>query len=200
LQAIKGTFLEQLSARLKQVLKGDEKGNLLSGQSALLTEDLAAFLVSHYVLVTGVDSVAAVRANFQPVPEVFEIVDGLLAQMEEKGLLSIFGDKIHVAQRFADIGGNVDNLRRFLPQLLRLSSERVLTDADEGMLGPKREGLRYFVIPDDEESSIEAQAIFMDFKLKMMNLAARVAKDERKSSGVRLVAALNCSLEAEDFR
>ena len=174
-------------------------GNLLSSQSNLVTEDLATFLVAHHILISGNDSIATIKEYFRNTPDILEIVDDLMNALEQANLISMTGDKIKVSQRFVDIGGNVENLRRFLPRLFKLTTERVLDDASSGELKNKKEALRYFALPNDKETSSEAQAIYLEFKTKMLNLGAKVDREGRKAEGIRLVGLFNCALVPEDF-
>lgn len=179
---------------------GDFARPALGGRPAsLLSEDLATFLVAHHILITGNDSVSSVKRYFRQQQEILDLVDDLLIQLEASELLTVNGDKILIKKRFIDIGGNADNLRRFLPRLFELSSDRVLKDALNGSNALKREGVRYFAIPNDNETSIEAQAIYLDFKNKMQALSEKTDKFERRSESVRLVGVFNCSLVPEDF-
>ncbi len=174
-------------------------GNLLSSQSELVTEDLATFLVAHHILISGNDSVATIKEYFKSTPEIHEIVEEVLNAMDLANLISIDGDKIRVSQRFVDIGGNVDNLRRFLPRLFKRTTERVLEDAAKGRLKEKKEALRYFALPNDKETSSEAQAIYLEFKTKMLNLISKTEREGRKAESIRLVGLFNCALVPEDF-
>lgn len=176
-----------------------DQGNLLSAQADLLTEDPATFLVAHHILLTGVDSVDAIKSYFKRAPGILGIVDELLAQMDSEGLVSVDGDKLTVSQRFLDLGGDVQNLRRFLPRLFKIAADRVLTDAVTGAQKQKRDGIRYWAIPNDTKSSLEAQAYYLEFKAKMSVLADRIVKEDRMAESVRLVGAFNCSLSPEDF-
>lgn len=187
------------SPQAASVALGQFVGNLLPTQSELVTEDLATFLVAHHILITGINSVAAIKQYFQSVPDIQGIVEELLVQMERSDLLSITGDEITIKQRFVDIGGNVENLKRFLPRIFKLSADRILSDAAKGNHKSKKEALRYFVIPDDQETATEAQALYVEYKAKMLNLVAKAEKSGRKGEGVRLVGVLNCALVPEDF-
>jgi len=174
-------------------------GNLLSSQSELVSEDLASFLVAHHILISGNDSIASIKEYFRNTPDILEIVDELMNSLEQSNLISMTGDKIKVAQRFVDIGGNVENLRRFLPRLFKLSTDRVLSDAEAGTLKEKKEALRYFALPNDKETSLEAQAIYLEFKTKMLNLISKAEREARKAESIRLVGLFNCALVPEDF-
>lgn len=196
--------MEQVTSTIQQ-LRAPKRpediaaGNLLAAQADLVTEDPATFLVAHHILVTGVQSISKIKSYFKRSPEVLEIVDELLCQMERADLISVDGDKLAVKQRFVDIGGDVENLRRFVPRLFKVSADRVLSDANSGLHKQKREALRYFAIPDDSQTSLEAQAIYLEFKTKMLALVDRASKEGRVAEGVRLVGAFNCSLVPEDF-
>lgn len=175
-------------------------GNLLSPQADLVTEDLGTFLVAHHILITGIESVAAIKAYFKRTPEMVDLVDELLLQLEKVDLISVDGDRILVKQRFIDIGGNVENLKRFLPRIFKISADRVLTDAVNGDHKAKKEAIRYFAIPDDKETAAEAQAIYVEYKAKMLNLISKAEKQGRKAEGVRLVGVFNCAMNPEDFK
>lgn len=175
-------------------------GNLLSSQSEIVTEDLGTFLVAHHILITGVDSVSAIKTYFKRSPEMADLVEEVLQQLEKVDLISIEGDKIQVKQRFIDIGGNVENLQRFLPRIFKVSAERILSDATRGTHQSKKEALRYFALPDDRETAAEAQAIYVEFKAKMLNLISKADKQGRKAESVRLVGVFNCALNQEDFQ
>lgn len=173
---------------------------LLTEQEALVTEDLGTFLVAHYILITGVDSVSAIKAYFKRTPGMEDLVDELLNQLEKVDLVSVDGDKINVKQRFFDIGGNVENLRRFLPRIFKLSAERVLSDAANGVHQSKKEAVRFFALPDDKETAAEAQALYVEYKAKMLNLISKAEKQGRKAEGVRVVGVFNCAMNPEDFQ
>ena len=174
-------------------------GNLKPTQADLVSEDPAAFLVAHHILVSGETSVSKIKTYFKRAPEVLELVDGLLAQLESADLISVDGDNLSIKQRFIDIGGDVHNLKRFVPRLFKITSERILEDASEGMLKANREGLRYFVLPNDMATSIEASAIYQEYKTKMLALTDKVDREGRSADSIRLVGAFNCALQPEDF-
>lgn len=174
-------------------------GNLLSSQADLVTEDLASFLVAHHILISGLDSIAAIKEYFRRMPEVLPVVDHILAKLHEAELIQVSGDKIKATQRFVDIGGNVENLRRFLPRVFKISAERILADAELGSHKAKREALRYFALPDDNETSAEAQALYLEFKAKMLNLVNKADREGRTAERIRLVGIFNCALVPEDF-
>lgn len=197
--------MEQTSVQLNPAERAESPaaqlmGNLLSAQADLVTEDLGTFLVAHHILITGIDSVAAIKAYFKRTPGMEDLVDELLNQLEKVDLIAVDGDKVNVKQRFIDIGGNVENLLRFLPRIFKISAERVLSDAAKGTHKTKREAIRYFAIPDDKETSAEAQAIYVEYKAKMLNLASKIEKQGRKGDKVRLVGMFNCVMNPEDFQ
>lgn len=173
---------------------------LESAQNDLITEDLATFLVAHHILITGTDSISAIKTYFKRTPGVEGLVDELLGQLEKVDLISVAGDKITVKQPFFDLGGNVENLQRFLPRIFKLSAERVLSDAALGVNKAKKEAVRYFALPDDEETAAEAQAIYIEFKAKMLNLVSKADRQNRKGKGVRVVGVFNCAMNPEDFQ
>lgn len=175
-------------------------GNLLAAQADLVTEDLGTFLVAHHILITGIDSVSAIKTYFRRTPGMEELVDELLLQLEKVDLVAVKGDRIEVKQRFIDIGGNVDNLLRFLPRIFKISAERVLSDASNGAHKGKREAIRYFAIPDDKETAAEAQALYVEYRAKMLNLVSKADREGRKAEGVRLVGVFNCAMNPEDFQ
>jgi hypothetical protein len=75
----------------------------------------------------------------------------------------------------------------------------VLQDAVTGAHRPKRDAIRYWAIPNDKESSVEAQAAYLEYRAKMNAIAERVKTEERCGDSVRLVGAFSCSLSPEDF-
>jgi hypothetical protein len=172
---------------------------LAYSQAGLITEDPATFLVAHHILLSGVTSLSSVKAYFARSPEILEIVDDLLLKMEKADLIAVQGDALTVKQRLADIGGNIEDLRRFLPRLFRIAAERVLKDAGDGSHKAKRESIRYFALSDDKATAIEAQAIYLEFRTKMLGLIEKGLREERKGSGVRVVGVFNSTLVPEDF-
>lgn len=194
------TILSENPAARKAVQSSSfSMGNLKPTQADLVSEDPAAFLVAHHILISGESSVSKIKTYFKRAPEVLELVDGLLAQLEAADLISVDGDTLSVKQRFIDIGGDVNNLKRFVPRLFKITSERILEDASEGTLKANREGLRYFVIPNDMATSIEANAIYQEYKTKMLTLTEKIDKEGRTADSIRLVGAFNCALQPEDF-
>ena len=132
-------------------------------QSELLTEDLATFLVAHYVLVTKNDSVSSVRDYFRSTPDIFECVDDILFQLETVGLVEISGDKISAKKHHIDVGNDSEVLLRFLPRLFKVSVDRVLKNAKAGTVRSNKEALRYFVLPNTPEVATEAKAVVDPF-------------------------------------
>lgn len=189
--------MEQISADVRSIFRAD--GNLLPTQSDLLTEDPATFLISHQVLVSGIDSVAALKEHLKPVPEIAGLADELLVEMEKQGLISVDGDEISVKSRDINLGGDAKNLKRFLPRLLEIASKRVLMNAQEEGFERKKEGLHYFVLPGDEESANEARAAYREFRARMQAIKTKAIKEGRKGDSIRFVSVANASLVAEDF-
>jgi hypothetical protein len=197
--------LEQTVVNVNRPVEASDKPLASDGLSSvwaqpnLVTEDPATFLIAHHIVVTGTKSVAAIRKYFSRAPEILEVVDVVLSEMERAEVISVDGDTITAKERFVDLGGNIENLRRFVPQLFQIAADRVLEDAAAGLHRPKRDGIRYWAIPNDKRSSIEAQAIYSEFKAKMNALVDRIKTEDRNGESVRLVGTFNCSLSPEDF-
>ena len=119
--------------------------------------------------------------------------------MEEADLIAIEGDQIKLKQQFVDLGDDLQNVRRFLPRLFMIAADRVLEDATIGAHRAKKDAIRYWAIPNDQKSSLEAQAAYLEYRAKMNAIAARVKTEERCGDSVRLVGAFSCSLSPEDF-
>jgi len=166
----------------------------------LISEDLGAFFVAHHILISGVDSVAAIKAYFKRTPEMEHLVDEMLLQLENYKFISVKGDQLIVHQKFYDIGSGVDVLERFLPRLFKLAASRVLTGMSDGSGRSNREGIRYFILPDDRETAVEALALCKEFRAKFTALSKKTEDDERQANGVRLIGFLNCVLNSEDFQ
>lgn len=199
-----GNLMEQSAVEVQsKVLKSGVAtpviGNVTASQLDLVSEDLATFLVAHHILTTGISSVSAIKIYFKRAPEVLEVVDSILGQLENADLISVEGDIISVNQRFIDIGGSWENLQRFIPRLFKLSAERVITDAIAGEMKGRREALRYYVFPNDPESSIELQAANLEYKAKLLEIMEKADRKGRKAEGIRLIGTFNCALRPEDF-
>ncbi len=176
-----------------------DAASLSTSQVNLITEDLATFLITHYVLISGNKSVASIKEYFSRSPEIFDLVDDLLVQMEKSNLISVDGDKVLVKHSLIELGDNLETLRKFVPRLFRLSASRVLTSYETNTLKQQKEALRYFVMPNNFESNTEAQAIYLEFKSKMKNLVQKNIAQDRNGDGIRLVGVFNCLLQSEDF-
>jgi hypothetical protein len=168
-------------------------------RSELVTEDLATFLVAHYIVVTKNDSVRSIAEYFRATPDVAGCVEEILCQLENSGLISISGDKVTFNKQQIDIGNNPEVLSRFLPRLFKISVDRLLTNAKDGVIRRNKEGLRYFVLPDNPEVASEAKALYLEYKTKMLALIEKAEKQNLKSDGIRLVGSFNCALNPEDF-
>lgn len=194
------TVIEANVSKSKSFPIPELSGNLSATQADLITEDLGTFLVAHHILITGVDSVSAIKAYFKRTPGMEDLVDDLLLQLENAELISVNGDQLTVHQRFIDVGSSVESLQRFLPRLFKVTTDRVLTGMARGESIAKKEGVRYFVFPDDRETSLEALALCAEFRTKLANLEKKAESRGRMADGVRLVGFLNCVLNPEDFQ
>jgi hypothetical protein len=168
-------------------------------RSELLTEDLATFLVAHYITVTKNDSIKAIKEYFASTPDVAGCVEDILCQLEDVGLITVNGDKLTFLKKHIDMGNNPSVLARFLPRLFKMSVDRLLTNAKDGSFKKKKEGLRYFVLPDSPEVASEAKALYLEYKSKMLALIEKAEKQGTRSEGIRLIGSLNCVLNPEDF-
>jgi hypothetical protein len=164
-------------------------------RAEVLTEDLATFLVAHYVLVTKNDSIQGIKEYFRPTADIYECVEEIIVQLEAVGLLSVSGDKVTIAKSHIDLGSDPNVLSRFLPRLFN----RLLKNAKAGVLRNKREGLRYFVLPDRPDVANEAKALYLEYKAKMLALIERAEKEDVPTESIRLVGVFNCALNPEDF-
>ncbi|MCO5143147.1 MAG: hypothetical protein M9962_08670 [Oligoflexia bacterium] len=182
------------------MLEQNQKTNLPRGwQKDLVNEDLARFLVTHYVHVCGDRTLEELKKYFQNTPEIEGIVDDALASMEETGLVSIKNGFIKVNRAARDVNDDPVSLARFLPRLMKLASERVLENAKTGEHKKKKEFVRFFAICDDAETAAEARAIYSEYVAKMRALIEKTEKENRRSENVRLVGVVGCSLVPEDF-
>jgi hypothetical protein len=179
--------------------KHELKNALGPERSELVTEDLATFLVAHYVVVTKNNSVRSIAEYFSATPDVAGCVEEILCQLEDAGLICITGDNVTFNKPHIDIGNNPEVLSRFLPRLFKISVDRLLTNAKDGVIRRNKEGLRYFVLPDNPEVASEAKALYLEYKTKMLALIEKAEKQNLKSEGIRLVGSFNCVLNPEDF-
>lgn len=174
--------------------------NALGPEKAeLLTEDLATFLVAHYVLVTKTNSIQSIKEYFNATPDVADCVDEILCQLESLESIAVCGDRITFLKEHIDVGSDPKILARFLPRLFKISVERLLANLKSGTLKKNKEGLRYFVLPDNPAVAGEAKALYLEYKSKMLALIDRAEKQGLSSEGIRLVGSFNCALKAEDF-
>lgn len=188
------------SESLNTVVESLELSNALQpARAEVITEDLATFLVAHFILVTKNDSVESIKSYFKNTPDVEGYVEEILCTLESIGLISVTGDKVSFHKRQIDIGSKPEILAKFLPRLFKVSVERLLADARAGIVRQKKEGLRYFVLPDSPKVAADAKALYLEYKAKMLALIERAEKDNVKADGVRLVGSFNCALNPEDF-
>lgn len=175
------------------------KNSLEPARSDLVTEDLATFLVAHYIVVAKNSSVRSIKDYFRATPEVAGCVEEILFELEKVGLINIKGDEVSFNKSHIEIGTNPDVLSRFLPRLFKISVDRLLENARGGTIKKNKEGLRYFVLPDNPEVASEAKALYLEYKSKMFALIEKAERQNLKADGIRLVGSFNCALNPEDF-
>ncbi len=171
-----------------------------SAHSAVITEDLASFLIVSQVVVGGYRSIQELRDYFSNTPEIQELVDYTLKGMEAAKMISVSGDKVECLETTLDSGSDPQELMRYIPNLFRLAAKRVLKDVVHRPEEKRRqkESVVYYTVPDDPKLASKIREFEMEFRAKIASLYDE-AQAVNGNSKVRLVGVLDCVLEPEDF-
>ena len=170
-------------------------------QDALLSEDLATHHIVYHVQHASPTSVAEVQNYVESIrPDLRPLVDDVLQKMESAKIIKIDQGEITKTEGFLWMGSNADptRLRRYLPDLLATTSNRVLINAEKGLVKTNKENLVYVWLPEIPEARDEIQKIIQEAKAKIVATSERYK--DHKSQKTRLVALINGVLNLEDCK
>jgi hypothetical protein len=110
-------------------------------QRNILSEDPVFFLISHLILTGRHASITGLRAQLKNQPAIAELVNDVIYKLESVDLIAVKGDKIHIPIGSVSLANDAENLKRILPRIFEITSDRILKDAYDGTLKEKRKAL-----------------------------------------------------------
>ncbi|MBY0471183.1 hypothetical protein K2X30_08460 [bacterium] len=171
--------------------------NVTSEQADVITEDLATYGVVHYVLFSAPTTLDAVKEYFSFDPSLAPVVDQVIANMEDRELISIEGGVIRAKRTDIHFAPNPRYFSRFIPSLFELASKQVAEDGEKGIHIERKEGLHLIAIPNTPEVAIKAQAIFEEYRAKLIALSR--STENMRSEEIRILGTYNCLLDPKGF-
>jgi hypothetical protein len=170
--------------------------NVTSEQVDIITEDPATYLVAHHVVFNSPTTLESVLEYFSFEPSLAPVVHKVISSMEERGLLTVNAGIIR-AEKQINIPSNPDQLIRYIPTLFELGVKQVIKDAKVGKIRERKEGLQITGIPNTPELAIQAQAIFEEFRAKLIALANN--NETTRSEDTRIIGIYNCLIDPKEF-